>query len=638
MVARRKRRRTTEIACGRAERRRPGPVRTPVAVVRDYLPRGNTLDDETFRRRHLLLCWVLGLHVPALFAFGVWQGFGASHSAIEVAVPLACLAFARMARNRRAGRLLRHRRASCTARRSWCTCPTARSRRTSTSSSSSASSPSTRTGCRSCGTWCSPCCRTGWAASSPPTVMFNHEAAQNRPWTWAVIHGVAVLAACVGRDHLLEEHREGAAAQRPAGRRHRRRRGPAARGRVRAAGQPGPPQPVAAQPAARGHHRPRGARAPARRARRAVPARPPGHPHPPQRRVAARAVGRRPGPPLGPAGARSPRWCGPRRRGRGLPPGRGAGQRPPRGHGPGGGRPGAPAGRADRERHHLLAAHVRGAGAQPPGAGESGAFVVSDRGHRHRHVRGRAGPRQRPAGRGARGRPAALDDAGLPRGGPPGRALRPQVRWPPPRAAASRRWSPCSASWSASARPARRAPAASARVRRRATSSPPRRGRWRPPAGACRSPRRPRADASPSRRPPPAGPSRAARGGRSPPPPPPAVDGQTRRAAAPAAPRDGRPTRATGVPARSPSCPRLATRLGWAVRSPAASRRADGATAGAAAPQPPSPASAPHRRPAEPHARRRAGARNGLVRRVPGAPRPRPAPGRLGRPGARRRR
>ena len=29
-------------------------------------------------------------------------------------------------------------------------------------------------------------------------LIFGHEAAQNRPWTWAVIHGVAVLAACVG--------------------------------------------------------------------------------------------------------------------------------------------------------------------------------------------------------------------------------------------------------------------------------------------------------------------------------------------------------------------------------------------------------------------------------------------------------
>src|SRR5918992_4747841 len=41
-----------------------------VDLVRDYLPRGNTLDAEAFRQRHLLLCWILALHVPVLFVFG----------------------------------------------------------------------------------------------------------------------------------------------------------------------------------------------------------------------------------------------------------------------------------------------------------------------------------------------------------------------------------------------------------------------------------------------------------------------------------------------------------------------------------------------------------------------------------------
>jgi len=70
--------------------------------VWEYLPRGNTLDAEAFHRRHSLLTWVLALHVPALFAFGVWQGFGVRHSALEVAVPTACVVLARVARNRRA--------------------------------------------------------------------------------------------------------------------------------------------------------------------------------------------------------------------------------------------------------------------------------------------------------------------------------------------------------------------------------------------------------------------------------------------------------------------------------------------------------------------------------------------------------
>ena len=120
-------------------------------------------------RRHLLLCWILGLHLPALFAFGVWQGYGVATFG---------------ARDRNAGRLpgLRPagaqpaaRRASssplgwCSARRCWSTSPAARSRPTSTSSSSSASSRSTRTGCRSSGTCCSRSCPTASAAPSPPT-------------------------------------------------------------------------------------------------------------------------------------------------------------------------------------------------------------------------------------------------------------------------------------------------------------------------------------------------------------------------------------------------------------------------------------------------------------------------------------
>src|SRR5919106_1089357 len=75
---------------GTTERRRLARI---VAAIRDYLPRGNTLDDETFRRRHLLLCWILGLHVPALFAFGLYRGYGLGHTALEVAPVDAALLF-----------------------------------------------------------------------------------------------------------------------------------------------------------------------------------------------------------------------------------------------------------------------------------------------------------------------------------------------------------------------------------------------------------------------------------------------------------------------------------------------------------------------------------------------------------------
>jgi signal transduction histidine kinase len=184
-----------------APTRNPDPHRGPVgrayAFVRDYLPRGNTLDDETFRRRHLLLCWILGLHVPALFAFGVAQGFGVNHSALEVAVPVACLAFARVARNRRLAAFF------VTAGLVYCSSALVH---------------------LSNGTieahfhffiliglialyqdWVPfvwnvvfTVLSHGLGSGIASDVMYNHTAAQQRPWHWAVVHGVAVLAACVG--------------------------------------------------------------------------------------------------------------------------------------------------------------------------------------------------------------------------------------------------------------------------------------------------------------------------------------------------------------------------------------------------------------------------------------------------------
>ena len=176
---------------------RPGAISRAVTFVRDYLPRGNTLDDETFSKRHLLLCWILGLHVPALFAFGVAQGFGVSHSALEVAVPLACLAFARVARNRRVAAFF------VTAGLVYCSSALVH---------------------LSNGTieahfhffiliglialyqdWVPfvwnvlfTVLSHGLGSGIASDVMYNHPAAQSRPWQWAFVHGVAVLAACVG--------------------------------------------------------------------------------------------------------------------------------------------------------------------------------------------------------------------------------------------------------------------------------------------------------------------------------------------------------------------------------------------------------------------------------------------------------
>jgi signal transduction histidine kinase len=191
--------------------RRRGPIRRAMRTMLDYLPRGNTLDDETFQRRHLLLCWILGLHIPPLFAFGLWQGYDVGHMVLEVAPPTAALVFARLARNRRlagffvsfglifCSYLLVHlSKGSIEAHFHffiliglivlyqdwvpllWNTLFTVVSH--------------------------------GVGGVVDPSSVYNHYAAQNKPWLWAGIHGVSVLAACVGvtifwKNTEMEQHR-----------------------------------------------------------------------------------------------------------------------------------------------------------------------------------------------------------------------------------------------------------------------------------------------------------------------------------------------------------------------------------------------------------------------------------------------
>jgi signal transduction histidine kinase len=191
--------------------RRRGPIRRALRTMLDYLPRGNTLDDETFQRRHLLLCWILGLHIPPLFAFGLWQGYDVGHMVLEVAPPTAALVFARLARNRRlagffvsfglifCSYLLVHlSKGSIEAHFHffiliglivlyqdwvpllWNTLFTVVSH--------------------------------GVGGVVDPSSVYNHYAAQNKPWLWAGIHGVSVLAACVGvtifwKNTEMEQHR-----------------------------------------------------------------------------------------------------------------------------------------------------------------------------------------------------------------------------------------------------------------------------------------------------------------------------------------------------------------------------------------------------------------------------------------------
>lgn len=168
------------------------------ATVLGYLPRGNLLDDEAWRRRHTVVQTLLLLHVPALFLFGVWQGFDLLTTGYVVVPPaVAYVAGWATARYRRlasffttvgvvycSAALVGLSRGSIEAHFHffiivgfialyqdwvpflWNIAFTVLSH--------------------------------GLGTIYKSNLIFNHPSAQADPWLWSAIHGAAVLFACVG--------------------------------------------------------------------------------------------------------------------------------------------------------------------------------------------------------------------------------------------------------------------------------------------------------------------------------------------------------------------------------------------------------------------------------------------------------
>ncbi len=67
----------------------------------DPLRRGDLLGERAWQRRHLVLLWLLLVHVPALFAFGIWRGVGAQTTAEVLVAPFGCVLLARLPLARR---------------------------------------------------------------------------------------------------------------------------------------------------------------------------------------------------------------------------------------------------------------------------------------------------------------------------------------------------------------------------------------------------------------------------------------------------------------------------------------------------------------------------------------------------------
>jgi signal transduction histidine kinase len=166
--------------------------------VIDILPRGNTLEETDWQRRHTLLLWVLLAHVPVLAIIGVAMHNPALPLAAALTVILVCAGL---------GYLLRgHRRlgsGAVTLGLVWCS--TALVGLTGGSIEAHFHFFIIIGFIALYQDWVPFLLNVvltvvshGVGSMWLRTLMFNHPAAQQHPWTWSIIHGVAVLLACVG--------------------------------------------------------------------------------------------------------------------------------------------------------------------------------------------------------------------------------------------------------------------------------------------------------------------------------------------------------------------------------------------------------------------------------------------------------
>jgi signal transduction histidine kinase len=162
-----------------------------------YLPRGNTLDDRAWHKRHVFLQGVLLLHLPLLFAFGIYMGRSLAGTLAALSIPAACLVLGRLIQQRRPASVL------ITAGLTYCSAVLV--------GFSGGSIEAHFHFFIMIGfialyqdwvpflwnvvfTVLSHGIGSVWRTN----LIFNHPAGQASPWIWSGIHGAAVLAACCG--------------------------------------------------------------------------------------------------------------------------------------------------------------------------------------------------------------------------------------------------------------------------------------------------------------------------------------------------------------------------------------------------------------------------------------------------------
>jgi signal transduction histidine kinase len=163
----------------------------------DYLPRGNTLDDSAWRRRHRFLQWVLLLHLPSLFLFGLALHHSLETTAAVLIAPAVCLLLGRVITQRRVASFF------ITAGLVYCSAALVGLSRGSIEAHFHFF---VMIGFIALYQDWVPflwnivftVLSHGLGSVWQTNLIFNHPAGQTSPWVWSGIHGAAVLAACVG--------------------------------------------------------------------------------------------------------------------------------------------------------------------------------------------------------------------------------------------------------------------------------------------------------------------------------------------------------------------------------------------------------------------------------------------------------
>jgi len=163
----------------------------------EYLPRGNMLSEQEWQKRHSFLQWVLFVHLPGLFLFGLALHHRPQTTVLTLVPPLVCLLLGRLVPHRRLGSLF------ITAGLVYCSAALVALSRGSIEAHFHFFIVIGFIALYQ--DWLPflwnivfTVMSHGLGSALSRDLIFDHKAGQASPWVWSGIHGLAVLAACIG--------------------------------------------------------------------------------------------------------------------------------------------------------------------------------------------------------------------------------------------------------------------------------------------------------------------------------------------------------------------------------------------------------------------------------------------------------